>query len=54
MWILVVDFSSEFLVTTSLMDLEEGQKRGGGIKERFGVEIERLGFGVFARIAARF
>lgn len=36
------------------MDLEEGQKRAGGIKVRFGVEIEGRGFGVFARIAARF
>ena len=34
MWILAVDFSGEFLVTTSLMDLEEGQKRGGGIGVR--------------------
>ena len=40
-------------MTTSLMDLEEGRKEGVGLKRDLGLRLS-VGFGVFARIAARF
>ena len=53
MWILAVDFGGDFLD-----GFGGGQKKRVGLRRdlglRLGGEIEGCGFGVFARIAARF